>query len=114
MDSMMTLPLAGAIFLTSNLVFNLSMWRKSTQGGFDGLESSAVSRKILVSGLGANLLGGILFGVIMALDVYFFSSDPSWFLMPLFMAPVGYWSSVGLFALVWIFLVRREFTNKVQ
>jgi hypothetical protein len=103
--------LASAVFLISNLVFNGSIWRQSARGRFVGLPAKSVSQKIVLSGVIANLIGGLLIGLSLGVRVHF-SSEPSYWFVPLIIAPFGYWSSFGVFILLWIFLVHREFSVK--
>ena len=56
----------------------------------------AKKRGAFLSILATNLVASILFGLFMSMNVLCCSADPTWWLMPLFLAPLEYWAKFGI------------------
>ncbi|PHS31964.1 MAG: hypothetical protein COA92_07235 [Sulfurovum sp.] len=84
------------IFILSNLIlsFFVFYWVKSSY--FSGASTFEVYLKIGVVTVLTNLIGSLVFGVTLALQVAFGTGDTAWWFMPLIIAPIEYWLLFGL------------------
>ena len=56
----------------------------------------AQRRRAFLTILTTNLIASALFGLLISIKVLCCSTDPAWWLMPLFLAPLAYWAKFGI------------------
>jgi len=56
----------------------------------------AKKRRAFLTILASNLGASVLFGLFISIKVLCCSTDPAWWLMPLFLAPLAYWAKFGI------------------
>lgn len=102
------LTVAVIVFLISNLAFVYMVGRKNS--GAEQQASPMSDKKMYQLCLLLNIAGGIIVGAVISIAVLF-SPEPSYFLMPLILAPFGYWISFGIPILVTLFAVKKTRKN---
>ena len=100
--------LSVIIYLASNLVLLSIIGRIKTKRS---LAPEALGKLINKYWFILNLAGGLCVGVFISFSVLF-TSEPEYFLMPIFFAPFGYWLSFSIPILLVLFSARYWFLKK--
>lgn len=100
------LTVAVIVFLISNLAFVCMIGRKNSGAEQQASPVPMSDKKMYQLCLLLNIAGGMIVGAVISIAVLF-SPEPSYFLMPLILAPFGYWISFGIPILVTLFAVKK-------
>jgi len=102
---------AASVFLIFNGAFAFIIWKKRRSTHKQEISSKVPDKKVYQLFFFTNVAGGLAVGIIISLAVLS-SSEPSYFLMPLVLAPFGYWTSFSIPIIVTLIAIKKLILKK--